>query len=117
MLAVNSRRVPKSDELVIALKTKASIPLIANILSNTGAREIVCSKAIYKTIPSRALFALDKMGVKVTVAHFHRGRPNKHDKKVRSRVLKLLSFGFPHKEVSERLGIPLRTVYWIGKRG
>jgi hypothetical protein len=115
MLTVNSRSVPKSDEKLVFLKTKASIPLIANILSNTKAKEIHCSRAIYKTIPPRALAALLEMGVKVKVASLFRGRPVKHSKKTRSRVIALLASGLPKKEVSRRLKIPLRTVYWIGK--
>lgn len=116
MLEINTRNVPKSDEAVVAIKTKASIPLIANILANTKAQEIVCSRAIYETIPKKALLALKKMNVNVRVVSLLRGRPNKHGKKTRSLVLKMLSSGVPHKEVSEKLGIPLRTVYWIGKK-
>ncbi|MFH0817938.1 MAG: hypothetical protein V1909_04865 [Candidatus Micrarchaeota archaeon] len=117
MLLVRGRSVPKSSERIVALKTKASIPLIANILSNTKAQEIRCSKAIYDTIPKRALLALDKMNVKVRIISLLRGRPNKHPLKVRSQVFKLLKSKFPKKEISEKLGIPLRTVYWLEKKG
>jgi hypothetical protein len=117
MLEIRSRSVPRSAERAVALKTKASIPLIANILSNTRAREIACSKAIKGTIPQRALIALKKMGIGIRVVELRRGRPRKHPEKKRSAVLDLLSLGESHKSVSEKLGIPLRTVYWIGKGG
>ena len=116
MLEIRSRNVPKSTESLVSLKTKASIPLIANILSNTKAKEFICSKAIYDTIPARALAALEKLKVKVRVIAIKRGRPNTHDNKTRSRVLKLLKSGVPIKEVSKKFNIPLRTVYWIGKK-
>ncbi len=116
MLEIKSRNVQKSNEQTVAIKTKASIPLIANILSNTKAQEIVCSKAIYDTIPARALAALGKMNVKVRIVPLGRGRPNKHDKKTRSLVLKMLKSRVSKKEISEKLKIPLRTVYWIGKK-
>ncbi len=115
MLEINSRKVPKSSERTVALKTKASIPLIANILSNTQVREIVCSQAIYDTIPARALSALEKMGVRVRIVPLERGRPKKHPRRIRAIVLELLSISESHKSISEKLGIPLRTVYWIGK--
>ncbi|MFH1470191.1 MAG: hypothetical protein ABIF01_00420 [Candidatus Micrarchaeota archaeon] len=116
MLEVRSRGVPKSNERKVFLKTKASIPLIANILANTKADEIFCSPAIFSTIPKRALSALGKMRIRVTVVPLPRGRPDKHSKKSRHLALKLLRAGAKKRIVSERLGIPLRTVYWIGKK-
>jgi len=115
MLEIRARDVPKSSCSVVALKTKASIPLIANILSNTKVREIVCSRAIYKTIPPRAIKALKKMKIEVRITNPARGRPRKYGEKTCVRILKMLRAGKTHKSVSKELKIPLRTVYHIRK--
>jgi hypothetical protein len=56
------------------------------------------------------------MNIKITIEKLERGRPIKHKKGTRDSILRLLKMGTTRKLISERLGIPLRTVYWVEKK-
>lgn len=79
---------------------------------NPEIEKITCPPSIYKRITPRYLEALSKLGVKVEPVS-KRGRPKKYDAKDRENINNLLKKGYNPREISDKLNIPLKTVYYF----
>jgi hypothetical protein len=53
------------------------------------------------------------MGIELVPEGYPRGRPRKYDEGTVRQVRELIMRGVPAKEISSRMGIPLRTVYYF----
>lgn len=77
-------------------------------------KKIKCPPSIYQRTSPKYLEALSKLGVEVEALK-KRGRPRKYDKSDVKTIRKMLREGFTPQEVSDDLGIPLKTIYYFNK--
>jgi hypothetical protein len=80
-------------------------------------RRISCPPSLYPKVSKKVIAALAQMGIELVPEGYPRGRPRKYDEETVRQVIELLRRGLPAKEISTRMGIPLRTVYYMMKRG
>jgi hypothetical protein len=80
-------------------------------------RRISCPPSLYPKVSKKVIAALAQMGIELVPEGYPRGRPRKYDEETVRQVMELLRRGLPAKEISTRMGIPLRTVYYMMKRG
>lgn len=96
------------------VKRKMSIRAIAGLLDREpGTKQIVCSQGAYNHLPKRALAALNKMGIDVKVVDVRRGRRPVTDIE---RIGKLAEAGLSANEISKKMSVPIRTVYYHLRR-
>ncbi|WP_148882013.1 DUF1699 family protein [Thermococcus aciditolerans] len=79
-------------------------------------RKISCPPSLYPKVSKRVIAALAQMGIELVPEGYPRGRPRKYDERTIREVQNLLMRGVPAKEISIRMGIPLRTVYYMIER-
>lgn len=91
------------------LKRKMSIKAIAELLDREPeTRQIVFSRGAYSHLPKRAMAALRKMNIEIKAVDTRRGRKTVVDIE---RIKKLHDDGLSAKEISEKMSVPVRTVY------
>ncbi|KUH34096.1 DNA-binding protein [Thermococcus celericrescens] len=76
-------------------------------------RKISCPPSLYPKVSKRVIAALAQMGIELVPEGYPRGRPRKYNERTIREVQNLLMKGVPAKEISTRMGIPLRTVYYL----
>ncbi|AFL96114.1 hypothetical protein CL1_1919 [Thermococcus cleftensis] len=76
-------------------------------------RKISCPPSLYPKVSKKIISALSQMGIELVPEGYPRGRPRKYDEETIRRVRELVKVGVPAKEISARMGIPLRTVYYL----
>jgi hypothetical protein len=88
--------------------------VVVKILENSpNVRRITCPPSLYPKVSRKVISALAQIGVELLPESFPRGRPRKYDERTMRQVVEMARRGVPMKEISERLGIPLRTVYYL----
>jgi hypothetical protein len=88
--------------------------IIVHILERApNVRRITCPPSLYRKVSRRVIHALSQLGVELAPEGFPRGRPRKYDNETIRQVVRMAEEGVPMKEISRRLGIPLRTVYYL----
>jgi len=75
-------------------------------------KKISCPPSLYSRISPKYIEALNELGVSV-VSVEKKGRPKKYDEKYTQKIQHLLKSGITPLEISETLGIPLKTVYYL----
>lgn len=78
-------------------------------------KKIKSPKSLYIRTSKKYLDALSKLGIEVEPV-IKRGRPKKYGVNESEKVHDMLMEGFTPKEISEKLDIPLRTIYSLIKR-
>ncbi len=106
----------KAHDPELLLKRKVSAVLLAQIMQNAPVARIMCSPAIYESLPRSAVAALEQMGVEIAVERVKRGRPHLHSRESLRMIEELHGQGFSAGEISAKLGLPLRTVYYHLRR-
>ena len=87
---------------------------VVKILENApNVKRISCPPSLYPKVSKRVIYALGQLGIELVPEERPRGRPRKYDEKTVKLVRELARKGVPMREISERLGIPLRTVYYM----
>ncbi|ANF23450.1 DUF1699 family protein [Thermococcus piezophilus] len=76
-------------------------------------RKISCPPSLYPKVSKKAINALAQMGIELVPGGYPRGRPRKYDERTIREVYDLIRKGVTPKEISSRMGIPLRTVYYL----
>jgi len=104
--------VERAREHELRLKRKVSAVLLAQMIQRVEITRIACSPAIYGSLPRSAVRALERMGVEISVEGVKRGRPNSHPSERLRMIEELHGQGFGAAGIAERLGLPLRTVYY-----
>lgn len=90
-----------------------SFSLIMELLDqHPDLKKISCPPSLYSRISPKYLKALNELGVTV-VSIEKKGRPKKYDEKYAHNIQHLLKSGTTPREISERLDIPLKTVYYL----
>jgi hypothetical protein len=88
--------------------------VVVKILENApNVRRISCPPSLYPKVSKRVIYALSQLGIELVPEERPRGRPRKYDEKTVKLVRELAEKGVPMREISSRLGIPLRTVYYM----
>lgn len=92
------------------IKKKVSIKDLIRILDRyPNLRYITCSRGAYRHFPKKAINALHRMKISLKIVEVKRGRRSSVDA---GRIHALLSQGLSAKEISQKLSMPLRTVYY-----
>ncbi|WP_297536163.1 DUF1699 family protein [Thermococcus sp.] len=107
-----SRLTEDVTEVYINLRPTKEV--VVKILENApNVRRISCPPSLYPKVSKRIIYALGQLGIELVPEERPRGRPRKYDEKTVKLVRELATRGIPMREISERLGIPLRTVYYM----
>ncbi|WP_297419004.1 DUF1699 family protein [Thermococcus sp.] len=115
---VRKLRESLSDEVTeVYINLRPTKEILVRILENApNVRKISCPPSLYPKVSKKVIAALAQMGIKLLPEGYPRGRPRKYDEGTVRRVRELIRGGMSAKEVSESLGIPLRTVYYMAKQ-
>ncbi|AMQ17871.1 DUF1699 family protein [Thermococcus peptonophilus] len=88
--------------------------VIVKILERSpNVRKITCPPSLYPKVSQKVIIALNQLGVELLPESYPRGRPKKYDEKTVKQVVEMARKGVPMKEISRKLGIPLRTAYYL----
>lgn len=88
--------------------------VVVKILERSpNVRKITCPPSLYPKVSQKVIMALNQLGVELLPESYPRGRPKKYDEKTIKQVVEMAGKGMPMKEISRKLGIPLRTVYYL----
>ncbi|NJE53739.1 DUF1699 family protein [Thermococcus sp. 21S9] len=99
-------------EVYVSLRPTKEV--VVKILENApNVKRISCPPSLYPKVSKRVIYALSQLGIELVPENRPRGRPRKYDEKTVKLVRELARKGVPMREISERLGIPLRTVYYM----
>jgi len=116
----NEELLKKIDEMVnedvkeVYINLRPTKEILVRILENApNVRVIGCPPSLYPKVSKRVIKALRQMGIDIVPIKRSRGRPRKYDKTVLLQIRELMKKGKTPKEISNELGIPLRTLYYI----
>ncbi|MDR3063610.1 MAG: hypothetical protein LBU40_05685 [Methanobrevibacter sp.] len=73
---------------------------------------ITCPKSIYDRIPKKYIEALNQLDIEVNIK-YNWGNNSKFDEDIRNKVLDLFKKGLSAKNISEKLNIPLKSIYYL----
>jgi hypothetical protein len=80
--------------------------------ANPHLKKIMCPPSLFKRTSKKYLDALHELGVEVEPQK-RKGRPKKYEAKESVKINLMLKNGNSVEEISEQLGIPLKTVYYL----
>jgi hypothetical protein len=75
-------------------------------------KKIKCPNSLYVRTSKKYLDALSELGIEVEPV-MKRGRPKKYDSREAEMIHDMLIGGATPKEISEKLNMPLKTVYYL----
>ena len=113
------RKLSELDEDVteVYVSLRPTKEVVVKILENApNVKRISCPPSLYPKVSKRVIYALSQLGIELVPENRPRGRPRKYDEKTVKLVRELAKKGVPMREISERLGIPLRTVYYMASK-
>jgi len=113
------RKLSALDEDVteVYVSLRPTKEVVVKILENApNVKRISCPPSLYPKVSKRVIYALGQLGIELVPEKRPRGRPRKYDEKTVKLVRELAKKGVPMREISERLGIPLRTVYYMASK-
>jgi len=88
--------------------------IVVRILKRAPTVKVIgCPPSLYPKVSKKVISALDRVGIKLIPIKHPRGRPKKYDDGIKGRVEEMIRRGKSLKEISEELGIPLRTLYYM----
>ncbi|NJE31275.1 DUF1699 domain-containing protein [Thermococcus sp. 18S1] len=119
----NSELIAKLQEALneevteVYINLRPTKEILVRILERApNVRKISCPPSLYPKVSKRVIAALAQMGIELVPEGYPRGRPRKYNERTIREVQSLLMKGVPAKEISTRMGIPLRTVYYMIER-
>ena len=102
-------------EVYVSLRpTKEIVVKILELAPNV--KKISCPPSVYPKVSRRVVSALREIGVELVAEGYPRGRPKKYDAETVHSVIEMARRGVSLRKISERTGIPLRTVYYMVER-
>ncbi|AEH24040.1 DUF1699 family protein [Pyrococcus yayanosii] len=102
------------DVTEVYINMRPTKEIIVRILENApNVRLIGCPPSLYPKVSKKVIRALEQMGIKLVPVERRRGRPRKYDEETVRRIQELIRSGKTAREISETLGIPLRTLYYM----
>ncbi|ACJ16249.1 DNA-binding protein [Thermococcus onnurineus NA1] len=104
-----------NDEVTeVYINLRPTKEILVRILERApNVRKISCPPSLYPKVSKKAINALAQMGIELVPEGYPRGRPRKYDERTIREVYNLIRKGITPKEISSRMGIPLRTVYYM----
>ncbi len=101
----------------VHLSVRPTINILASILTAAPNVEVItCPPSLYERTPKKIKEALKKIGIRFEPLLLTPGRPRSHPNWKIEKVYELEKKGYSAKEISEKLGIPLTTVYYYLKK-
>lgn len=101
----------------VYLNTRPSIQIIITLLNKAPSlKKVYVPLSLCKETPKRIKKALNKIGVELIPFDKPRGRPRVHDEGALNYMLKLAKQGETARQIANKTGIPLRTVYYYLKK-
>ncbi|MDI6643479.1 MAG: helix-turn-helix domain-containing protein [Methanobacteriaceae archaeon] len=100
-------------EEVIYVNQPLSSRVIMELLDkHPHLKKIQCPPSLYRRTSTKYLDALNELGIEVESVE-KKGRPRKYKKNDVIKVQGMLKKGFSPKNISEKLGIPTKSVYYL----
>ncbi len=110
-------RALTEDVTEIYINLRPTKEILVHILERApNVRRISCPPSLYPKVSKKIIHALSQMGIQLVPEGYPRGRPRKYDEETVRAVIRLIEQGIPPKDISSRMGIPLRTVYYMLER-
>ncbi len=101
----------------VHLSIRPTINILATILTAAPNTEVItCPPSLYERTPKKIKEALQKVGIRFEPLLLTPGRPRSHPNWKIQKVYELEQQGYTAKEISEKLDIPLTTVYYYLKK-
>lgn len=105
------------DVTEVYINLRPTKEILVHILERApNVRRISCPPSLYPKVSKKIIHALSQMGIQLVPEGYPRGRPRKYDEETVRAVIRLIEQGVPPKDISSRMGIPLRTVYYMLER-
>ncbi|WP_456367887.1 DUF1699 family protein [Thermococcus sp.] len=106
------------DVTEVYVNLRPTKEVVVKILEKSpNVKKITCPPSLYPKVSKKVIFALSQLGIDLVPEKFPRGRPKKYDETTVEKILEMIGEGIPIREISNRLGIPLRTVYYLANIG
>ncbi|GAB4311232.1 MAG: DUF1699 family protein [Methanobacteriaceae archaeon] len=100
-------------EEVVYVKQPLSSRLIMELLDkNPNLKKIQCPPSLYQRTSQKYLDALTELDIIVEPVE-KKGRPRKYKKNDTIKVQAMLKNGLSPKHISDKLGIPIKSVYYL----
>jgi len=80
--------------------------------SNPDLEKITCPRSIYTRISKKYMDALKELGIEVESVQ-RRGRPKKYSSNDATKIQTMLDMGVSPMEISNKLNLPVKTVYYL----
>lgn len=106
----------EDEEIYISLRPTQEI--VERLIEETESiKKLKCPKSLYYQVGEKVENKLQKKGVELEPGEFSPGRPRKYSDEEIDRMIQMREEGFPVNEISERMDVPVRTVYfYLNKR-
>lgn len=103
-------------EVYISLRPTQEI--VDRLVKETETLErLKCPESLYYQVGEKVSQKLEDEGIELNPGEFSPGRPRKYSEEQIQRMVQLREQGTPVKDISERMDVPIRTVYfYINKR-
>ncbi len=103
---------PGVTEVYVNLRPTKEI-VVSILRQAPTVKKIGCPPSLYPKVSASVIRALNRIGIQLVPVKRSRGRPRKYDEETMRRIEALMREGKSPREISESLGIPLRTVYYM----
>ncbi|GBE55677.1 MAG TPA: DUF1699 domain-containing protein [Euryarchaeota archaeon] len=101
----------------VHLSIRPTINILASILTAAPNTDVItCPPSLYERTPKKIKSALEKINIRFEPLLLTPGRPRSHPNWKIQKVYELEDQGYSAKEISEKLDIPLTTVYYYLKK-
>ncbi len=105
------------DTNTVHFSIRPTINILASILTAApNVKKITCPPSLYERTPRKIKTALGKIGIDFEALLLTPGRPRSHPNWKIEKVYQLEKKGHTAKDISEKLKIPLTTVYYYLKK-
>ncbi|AEC51068.1 hypothetical protein PNA2_0150 [Pyrococcus sp. NA2] len=102
------------DVTEVYINLRPTKEVIVRILENSpNVRIIGCPPSLYPKVSKKVINALNQIGIKIVPMEKGRGRPRKYSARTLELIDSMLKDGKSPREISEALGIPIRTLYYL----
>ncbi len=97
----------------VYINMRPTLDIVEKIIERfPNVEKIMCPPSLHVQTSRKVFKKLADKGIKLEPGEFRVGRPKKYDDETIAEIINLRNQGMPAKQISERLNIPLRTVYF-----
>jgi hypothetical protein len=101
-----------SEEEIYINQPLTTMKIVEILDHNPQLKKINCPPSLYHRTPQKYLDALDELGITVEPLP-RKGRPKKYGNQETLQINQMIKEGYGMKEISEKMNIPLKTVYYL----